>query len=361
MLAPRGRQPPHLPQCALQRPWRACPYDEPMRPVTARILDAFQLTRLSLAFGAVSELWLVTLITRADPRYVHLPIYHMPLWAALLSTAVVAVGLFAFAASLNDLLDVRHDRQFSPERPLAAGRIRAGSAKLLSFGALMCAVVAASTLGEAALVITVLVAAIILFYDAVAKHIPSAGIVTVGLVHAAHMLIPNYSLTFTLPVWVSMSHAVAIAASVHRFENKRPYFGPKQILAVTAGWLFWSAILIGIGVRAGDGSDFWPKVKEGDELVSSGPHGLIWPLLALAGFLVVARIKVAGQGGGAGASEKLRRYGAMWQAVYAAAWLMCVGMHTAALGMAVVAVAGLLVMTIIKEINGLSGRPIGWR
>lgn len=333
-----------------------------MRDLAARILDAFQLTRLSLAFGAVSELWLVTLLTRSDPRYADLPVSTLPLWAALGATALVAVGLFAFAASLNDLLDVRHDRQFSPERPLAAGRIRAGSAAVLSFSALMLAVMSASVLGEPALVVTIVVSAAILFYDVVAKHIPSAGIVTVGLVHAAHMLIPNYALTFTLPVWVSMSHAVAIAASVHRFEKKRPYFGAKPILAVTAGWLFWSAILIGMGVRSEDGSGFWPQMlADNGEVVTVGPRGLIWPLLALAGFLLVARIKVAGQGGGLVAAEKLRRYGAMWQAVYAAAWLMCVGLHTAALAMALVAVAGLVTMTIIKEINGLSGRPIGWR
>lgn len=337
------------------------PYDGPVRPVAARILDAFQLTRLSLAFGAVSELWLATLITRSDPRYVHLPVFGMTLPWALTVTALVAVGLFAFAASLNDLLDVRHDRQFSPERPLAAGRIRASSAAVLSFGALMLAVTAASALGEPALMVTVVVAAAILFYDAVAKHIPSAGIVTVGLVHAAHMLIPNYSLTFTLPVWLSMSHAVAIAASVHRLEKKRPYFGPKQILAVTAGWLFWSALLIGMGVYASGGSDFWPRVFVDGQILSTGPRGLLWPLLAIAGFLLVVRMKVAGLGGGAAAAEKLRRYGAMWQAVYAAAWLMCIGLPRAALGMAIVAVAGLVVMTIIKEVAGLSGRPIGWR
>lgn len=336
-------------------------YDARMRPVTARILDAFQLTRLSLAFGAVSELWLVTLITRSDPRYVHLHIYGMDLGIALACTALIAIGLFAFAASLNDLLDVRHDRRFSPERPLAAGRIRASSAAVLSFGALMLAVVCASALGEASLVVTVAVAAAILFYDAIAKHIPSAGIVTVGLVHAAHMLIPNYSLAFTLPIWLSMSHAVAIAASVHRFEKKRPYFGPKQILAVTAGWLFWSALLVGMGVSSSEGGDFWPRIVVDGQATSVGPRGLVWPLLAIAGFLLVVRLKVAGMGGGPAAAEKLRRYGAMWQAVYAAAWLMCIGLPKAALAMAILAVAGLLVMTLIKEVAGLSGRPIGWR
>lgn len=334
-----------------------------MRPVAARILDAFQLTRLSLAFGAVSELWLITLLTRADPRYVHLPVYNMPLWQALFSTAMVAIGLFAFAASLNDLLDLRHDRQFSPERPLAAGRIRASSAAAVSFGALMLAVIAASVLGQAALVLTVVVAAAIMFYDAIGKHIPSVGIVTVGLVHAASMFIPNYTLGFTLPVWWSMSHSVAIAASVHRFENKRPYFGTQRILSLTAGWLFWSVILLGGGAMAsqGEGGSFWPRISRGDEIIASGPIGLIWPTLALAGFLLLARSKVAGLGGGPIGSEKLRRYGAMWQAVYAASWLMAAGLVREAAGMAILAVAGLVAMTLLKEINGLSGRPIGWR
>ena len=61
------------------------------------------------------------------------------------------------------------------------------------------------------------------------------------------------------------------------------------------------------------------------------------------------------------AAEKLRRYGAMWQAVYAAAWLLAAGMPVEAAGMAVLAVVGLVVMTVLKEVNGLSGRPIGWR
>jgi hypothetical protein len=51
----------------------------------------------------------------------------------------------------------------------------------------------------------------------------------------------------------------------------------------------------------------------------------------------------------------------MWQAVYAAAWLMASGLRAEALGMAVLAVAGLVAMTLLKEINGLSGRPISWR
>ena len=34
---------------------------------------------------------------------------------------------------------------------------------------------------------------------------------------------------------------------------------------------------------------------------------------------------------------------------------------TEALGMAALALAGIVAMTLLKEINGLSGRPISWR
>ena len=101
-------------------------------------------------------------------------------------------------------------------------------------------------------------------------------------------------------------------------------------------------------------------MARGGEVAITGPVGLAWPALALVGFLLLVRAKVAGSPGPVGA-EKLRRYGAMWQAVYAAAWLMAAGLRFEALCMAGLAVAGLAAMTLLKEVNGLSGRPIGWR
>jgi len=61
------------------------------------------------------------------------------------------------------------------------------------------------------------------------------------------------------------------------------------------------------------------------------------------------------------ASEKLKRYGAMWQALYGAAWLVALGYEIQAIALAVVAVCGFVAMTIIKEITGLTGRPIVYR
>jgi hypothetical protein len=87
---------------------------------------------------------------------------------------------------------------------------------------------------------------------------------------------------------------------------------------------------------------------------------LIWPATAVAGFLVVS-VGKAGAVPGPAAAEKLKRYGAMWQALYGAAWLMALGLEVQAAALGAVAVAGFVVMTVIKEITGLSGRPLVYR
>ena len=58
-------------------------------------------------------------------------------------------------------------------------------------------------------------------------------------------------------------------------------------------------------------------------------------------FLVVCIWKAGGVKGSA-AAEKLKRYGAMWQALYGAAWLLALGYLPQAAGLAALAVAGFL-------------------
>ena len=87
---------------------------------------------------------------------------------------------------------------------------------------------------------------------------------------------------------------------------------------------------------------------------------IIWPAIAVAGFLVVSVWKTGAVRGSA-AAEKLKRYGAMWQALYGAAWLMALGMEVQAASLGAVAVGGFVVMTVIKEITGLTARPVVYR
>lgn len=321
-----------------------------MRTFTFKLITAIRLTRLTMAFGAVSDVWFVILLTHESAAaYPGVEVAHMPLSAALLAGAVVATGLFAYGASLNDVLDARHDSAFSPDRPIPAGRIKLGQAIVVTVGALIITVVAAAALGRLALWIMLLVAAAILFYNAAGRFIPAVGMVTIGLIHAAHMLIPNAQLSFTLPLWLVMTHSMGIAAAVHRLEDKRPRLGRRAIAAVLVGWLFWSAAVIALGVARGG---IWPR--------DMPVWGIIWPACAVVAFVIVAYWKASEVAGPAGA-EKLKRYGAMWQALYGAAWMMSLGLLPQAAWLAVLAVAGFAAMTVIKEVTGLSGRPIVYR
>jgi 4-hydroxybenzoate polyprenyltransferase len=320
-----------------------------VKALIVKLTTAIRLTRLTMAFGAVSDVWFVILLTRAFPVYEDVEIYDMPLVVALIAGAVVATGLFAYGASLNDVLDVRHDSTFSPDRPIPAGRIKLGQAIVVTVASLLITVVAAAPMGRLALWIMLLVAAAILFYNAAGRFIPAVGLVTIGLIHAAHMVIPNAHLSFTLPVWLVMTHAMGIAAAVHILEDKRPRLGPRSLAGIVVGWLFWSVLVIGYGALRGG---IWPS---GTPLWT-----VIWPATAVAGFLVVSIWK-AGAVQGAVAAEKLKRYGAMWQALYGAAWLMALGLEVQAAWLGAVAVAGFGVMTAIKEITGFTGRPVVYR
>jgi hypothetical protein len=344
-----------------------------------RLLTAIQLTRLTMALGAVSDLWLVVVVSRAAAAQssggalplpavpgmpgaieglmrdlVHEPsaptlVSTMPLSGALLASLVVALGLFAFGASLNDLLDVRHDTAFSPDRPIPAGRIRASQAVVVSVAALLAAMVSATAFGQSGLLLAAVTALGILFYNAAGKHIPAIGLVTIAVVHSTHMFIPNVALSFTLPVWLVSSHAMAVSAIVHHLEEKRPPISPRSAATALAGYGLVSLTVLGLGLARGGLAPPGLTVP-----------GLVWPLLAVLGFAVVAHRKTRGVPGRI-AAEKLRRYGAMWQALYGAAWLLALGLERAAAGLGLFALAGFAAMTLIKEVNGMTGRPVAFR
>lgn len=303
-----------------------------------------------MAFGAVSDVWFVILLTRARGEYVYLPVFTIGLPWALLAGATVAIGLFAYGASLNDVLDVRHDATFSPDRPIPAGRIRLGQAIVLTVGALIVAMLGAIQMGVGAAGMTLITATGILFYNAAGKFIPAVGLIAVGLIHAVHMMIPNYQLEYTLPVWLVMTHAIVIAAIVYRLEDKRPPLSRRAILAVGVGWLLSSAVLLSWGGRMSQG--LWPD--------DTSAWGLLLPLGAIVAFGFVAWWKATGVAGTA-AAEKLKRYGAMWQALYGAAWLMALGYVTQATWLGLFALAGFACMTLIKEVTGYSDRPVTYR
>ena len=315
-----------------------------------RAITAVQLTRLTLAFGAVSDIWLVILLSRVEAAGRDWPVVEMPLPLVLLVGATIAIGLYAHGTALNDVLDIRHDAAFSPQRPIPSGRIRAGQAVVLAIGSLLTAILAAAALGTIPVCLALLAAAALLFFNTVGKYIPAFGILTVGFIHAATMLVPNYRIEFILPVWLSMTHTMVIAMAVHWYEEKRPQLSARSMLAVAGGWAFMSAALLSSALM--EHRVIWPE--------GVAPLNAIYPAMAVLGWVAMARWKTRNVAG-AIAGEKLKRYGALWQSLYAAAWLGALELHVQAMWMGAFALAGFAAMTILREITGLSGRPIAYR
>jgi len=319
------------------------------RPLT-RLLSTLQLVRLSLALGAVGELWFAVLLARAGPAASDLPVSTMSLTEALAIASLVAVGLFAFGTSLNDVLDLRHDSAFSPERPIPSGRIRSSQAVIVAMASLMTAMSGAVLFGRDALFTTIVVAAIILFFNAAGKHFPGIGLLLVGLVHAGHMLIPDQTPSLTLPAWLAMMHAIAVRTAVYRLEEKRPAITSQSVLALVLGATIATGLLLS-QARPRNGVE-WP-----------GPFTLsqaAWPVGAVILFLIVARLKTRGIPPSA-AAEKLLRYGSLWQVVYGVAWMAMIGEWRAATWLACLAVGGFVLLLLLREAVSLVLRPPTYR
>ena len=300
----------------------------------------------------MADAWFVIVFTRGDAIYNHVPSYSIPLVVDLVLAAILTTGLFAFAGTLNDLLDLRHDSAFRPDRPLPSGRIRSSQAVVIVVGSLLAAIAAMIPFGSGALVFGVLAATGILFYDAMGKYLPALGVIVAGLIHGAHMMIPNPELAFTAPVWLVFTHVVVIGLVVHVVEGKRPKTTGTSIGITIGAWLICSILILGLAARGGRESGFVPTDLDFDTL--------IWPTAAVVLFIAVARRKVSGQPGPIGA-EKLRRYGSMWHAVYAAAWFAGLGRWTEAGMFFGIAILGLVVMTVLREISVDDPGLVGYR
>jgi hypothetical protein len=196
-----------------------------------------------------------------------------------------------------------------------------------------------------------LTAAAILFYNIVGKHIPAVGLVSVGLIYAAHMLIANIELTFTLPVWLVMSHAMICAILMYYFEDKRPRISFRGWVGIFLGWIFWSIVLF-----SGPLARYGTVLPENVSVTS-----LLWPLAAVALFAVTMRWKISHARTPMLAAEKIRRYGSLWECVYAASWLLTLGLYGSALFMFGFALLSAIIVMLVKEVTGATGQPISWR
>jgi hypothetical protein len=138
----------------------------------------------------------------------------------------------------------------------------------------------------------------------------------------------------------------------YQLEGKRPQLTGLGFAGILIGWGFWSIVILGIAARRDPMQYFLPG-----EL---GLENLIWPALAVIAFIAIAWRKVGPVGGTLGA-EKLRRYGAMWHGVYAAAWFAALGLWPACLLMTVFTIVGIASMTLLKELTSTDPGMVGYR
>ena len=303
-----------------------------------------QISRVGLVFTAISNIWLVVWLSSAEGDSAEAIPYD-----ALAGSAAVAVGMYIFGMTLNDVLDMRRDRVLAPDRPLPSRRIRPATATILAFGALLVAIAASVPLGTRSALLCTATAAMVLFYNGPGKHIAGLGVLTLGLIRGAHMLIADPGLGYLWPVWLTITHVVGLSALCHRLEDKRPLLLGAHLWIVALGWAFVSVVMIG-----------W--MEQRDSLTLLG-RPWIWagPAAAIFGFLCLAVYTVGKTPRPQAAGGLLIKYGLIWLIVYDTAWLAGAGLWLAAAIHAMLIPATWLLMAAVRWLKLLAQTPAGFQ
>ncbi len=142
----------------------------------AAFAAALRLARLPLAGTALADVLAGHACAAAGAG---LPID----WRALLLSGAAAVLFYGAGMSLNDAFDARRDRSLPPERPLPAGAISRRAAFAIGAVELVVATGVAALASPAHAAVGLLLAAAILLYDGLAKHLAVAlpGALAMGL------------------------------------------------------------------------------------------------------------------------------------------------------------------------------------
>lgn len=317
----------------------------------ARLAPALRLTRVTTAFAAVANVWFVILWTRATPEEpAHAALASGSVWVQLFGGFLVATGLYSFAAAGNDVLDVRRDKALKRNRPIASGALSAEAAVAIITCSLVVASIGASLLGLWSTRLLLVLALAILFYNFTGRHFPSVRVVLLGLIFAIHMFIPNPHLAFVWPIWLAMTHSLAVSAMTHSYSGGRPPLTRGAIMAATTGWMFWSMALIGVGwYRSGD---FWPHW--------ANARGALF-VLALAALFTLLVWRIHHRSTGRQAADRVMRFGGFWLALYGGAWLLGQGHTNEGVAILLVAIVGFTGAIVLHELAARLERPLDYR
>jgi 4-hydroxybenzoate polyprenyltransferase len=306
-----------------------------------------QLARLTSALAVVGNAWFVVLWSRAESHipYPLPPALSGPVWQPLLAATLVAIGLYAFGAALNDILDLRRDRLLHAHRPLAGGSLGLESAVWIVVVTCGLSILGATWFGDHAILLTLLLQLGILSFHAAARFVPGVGLVILGAIHAGHMLVPNLHLGFFWPVWMIFVHATSVAAIAHVIGRKVPKLSRRAILAVILGL----ASMTFLALR-------WPHAHGQVPLSAWIAPGVLAGIFAL---WIVHLIRKHGPG--SRVAEKITRYGALWMPLYGTSWLLGTDRVSEAFVLGALTLIASLGVAIAREAYGLLTEPIGFR
>jgi len=314
-----------------------------------------KLTRVTTGFGAVGNLWFVILWSRTTPGE-HLPAYlsQEPLWAALIGGFLVGLGLYAFGATLNDLLDLHKDRALgTPGHPIVDGSASLELAICAVAGALMMAVLGATFFGTGAILLTLVLAVAILIFNALGKYVPGVGMVLLSLIYAGHMLVPNVWMRFMLPVWLVMTHAMVVVALAQYLGRRSPPISRRAAIFAGVGWGVCSLMLLALAWDRKGTDGLWPDAVP--------MIAMIYPGICVVLFAIFIIRRTKRHGTGPKLGERISRYGAIWPTLYGCGWLLGAQHYQAAVLMAGLSLLGFVSMACLREFYGLIEQPVGYR
>ncbi len=331
--------------------------------MTSRWIDFLNLLRLlrpEVVGSALSSVWLMLFLARTieNQDTVSSTLTDLSLPILMVISGLVAVGLSIYGLAINDIIDAERDKDFGPERPIAAGAITRHTGLFLAVVGLVGALCASVWLGKVAVLIAGSAAVFVLFYDLAGKFLPALGIVTLGLIRILIMLTPNPLMQFGWPIWLTMTHVVVVATLAYVLMGKRPRLTGTHFWGICLGWSFWSMVLIG-----------WMRWRDPDVLsYNPGPKvGQTWLLPALVGaaFFVAGwwtlRHKMRPLPRRREAGARFMALGTLWLILYDAAWLLALGLYKQAAVILVLFACVVALSFSLRALVGLSGPKPGFK
>lgn len=109
--------------------------------------------------------------------------------AGLLGLLLSTAALYAGGVVLNDVFDAALDARERPERPIPDGRVSRSGAAWFGGALLAVGVASAGLVSAASLAVAAAIAAMVLLYDACAKHHALAGPLAMGTCRGLNLLL----------------------------------------------------------------------------------------------------------------------------------------------------------------------------